>query len=492
MIQRFTRTRPIWMLGLDGDTAEDFRRMAGSGYSLRTWPAGTLPEFTDPGDMESPCLICFTLAACREFLALPYERTAFLDLTPKLILLEKNAPQSALEEAIDLGAGDIIRAPLTTARLSRSLRKAAEADALQRDIRNMTREVFIERELLERKNSILSFIVNFLTNISDCRGETELLAKSYSCLQRLFPVVTMSAALITRDADGRVNTDLFIAAPPGSRTHEAWRIRLLEAAQSLNTLSPKNPSAFHLVLPGTNAGSATPSDGHILTLPVHMENDLQFFLMLLTPMERNMSRDQAQALDCALRHMALNLRNARRYREMCAFADKDPLTGAYNRRFLEQTLQNEVARHIRYKGKFSMLLLDIDFFKKINDTWGHLKGDDVLRSIAATIMATIRQADCCIRYGGEEFLVLLPHTSEGSAARLADRLRKKIERLSFPAGGESFSVTASIGVSSLAPGESKDGTALTNEADMALYHAKSTGRNKVSVYTAPEALAASM
>lgn len=491
-MRRFARTQLIWGLGLSEQTAEELRALAGPEYSLQVWPAGTLPDFSDAGKIQAPCLICFDLAACREFMALPYEQTAFLDLTPKMLLLEENAPQEALEEAIDLGVSDIIRAPVSRKRFGATLRKAAEAAALQRDIHNMAHEVFIERELLERKNETLSFLVNFLTQVSDCFDETELLRKSYSCLQQLFPVISMHAALLTKDDNGSITADLYVAAAPDSPAHQSWRTRLLEVAQSMNVLSPVNPSTLHLVLPGSEAGFAAPSDGHILTLPVHTGNDLQFFLMLLTPMERNLSRDQAQALDSALRHMALSLKSARRYQEMCTFADRDSLTGAYNRRFFEQTLSSEVARHIRYKENMSMLLLDIDFFKKVNDTWGHLKGDEVLRSVAATVMNTIRQTDSCIRYGGEEFAVVLPHTAANNATWLAERLRKRISKLTFSAGGKSFRVTCSIGVSCLAAGENKDGQALTHEADTALYHAKSDGRNKVALYAPTENLAVSM
>lgn len=479
-------------MGLSEKTAEKLRALAGAEYSLQVWPAGTLPDFTDPGTIQPPCLICFDLAACRELTALPYERTAFLDLTPKALLLEENATQKTLEEAIDLGVSDILRMPVSRERFGATLRKAAEAAALQRDIHNMTHEVFIEREILARKNETLSFLVNFLTQVSDCFDETEILRKSFKCLQKLFPVMTMNAAMVTKDDNGNMAADLYIAASPDSPAHQAWRTRLLEVTQSMNVLSPVNPTTLHLLLPGPAAGSASPSDGYILTLPVHMGNDLQFFLMLLTPMERSLGRDQTQALDSAMRHMALSLRNARRYRAICAFADHDGLTGAYNRRFFEQSLASEMARHIRYKENFSMFLLDIDFFKKVNDTWGHLKGDDVLRSIAATIMETLRRTDSCARYGGEEFVVMLPHTTARNAAWLAERLRKKIGKLTFSAEGKSFKITASIGVSSLTPGESKDGAALVHEADMALYHAKSCGRNKVSLYTPAEILAASV
>ncbi|CAK7064766.1 MAG: hypothetical protein DELT_01597 [Desulfovibrio sp.] len=491
-MRQFARKQTIWGMGLSETAVEEMRALTGPAYVLQVWEEGTQPDFSDSATLQAPCLICFGLDACRDFARLPYEQTAFLDLTPKAVFLDQNAPQEALEAAIDLGVGDIIRMPLSKARFGATLRKAAEAAALQRDIQNMAREVFIERELLERKNETLSFLVNFLTNTSDCFDESELLLKAYACLQHLFPVVTMNAALLTRGDNDAMTADFYIAAPPKTDAHDAWRDRLFETAQSMNAFSPVTPTTMHLPLPGADAAFASPADGHILTLPVHMGSELQFFLMLLTPMERNLSRDQAQALDSALRHMALSLKNARRYQEMCTFADRDGLTGTYNRRFFEQALAGELARHVRYKEDLSLLLLDIDFFKKVNDTWGHIKGDEVLRGVAATILNTIRQTDCCVRYGGEEFVIILPHTTAQNAEWLAERLRKKVSKLSFSSCGKEFNVTASIGVSSVAAGERKDGPTFIHEADTALYRAKASGRNRVLSYSSGENLAASM
>ncbi|MDL2210204.1 GGDEF domain-containing protein [Desulfovibrio sp. OttesenSCG-928-O18] len=489
-MRQFTRRQTIWGLGLSEAQEESVRELAGLQYTLQTWPAGSMPDLADAGGMAVPCLICFTVDSCREFMTLPVEQVGFLELAPKVLLLPENASQAELEAALDFGVSDIIRMPLTMKRFASCLRRATEAAALQRDIQNMAHEVFIEREMLERKNEALSFLVNFLTHTSDSFDETELLGKAFTCLQRLFPVITMHAALFARDDSGTFTADLFVAAPGDSPAYAAWRSRLLEMGMSINNGEPVSPTTLYLPLAGATAASACPTDGHILTLPVHIGEHSQFFLMLLTPMERNLSRDQALALESALRHMALSLRNARRYQEMCHFADRDSLTGAYNRRHFEQTLLVEIARHDRYEEEISLLILDIDLFKNINDTYGHLKGDEVLRAVANVIMTTIRQTDYCVRYGGEEFVVLLPHTSSRNAAWLAERLRRKIQKLSFADGKKRFGVTASIGVASIPVGEAKEGLALTSEADQALYQAKNSGRNRVMVYEHHENIAA--
>lgn len=471
----------MWALGLSDEQAESIRDMAGRSYTLERWPAGELPDFSDPAAITVPCLLCFTLESCRQFMALPVKLTGFLELTPKILLLDENADMATMEEALDLGVTDIIRHPLTAKRFAACLRRASEAAALQRDIQNMAHEVFIEREILERKNEALSFLVNFLSRISESFDEAEMLSRSFTCLQTLLPVMTMHAVIFSKDDNGTRMADMFVAAPADTPAHEEWRARLLEIDGGV--VDEIHPTTVFLPLSGKADVTARPADGHILTLPVAIGDAARMHLLLLTSMERNLSKDQALALDSALRHMAISIKNMRRYQQVCHFADRDSLTNAYNRRFFEQVLQAEVARHARYGEELSLLILDIDHFKKVNDTWGHLKGDEVLRATVDVISSTIRQTDYCIRYGGEEFVVLLPHTTSSNAAWLAERLRRKVQKLSFSAGSKKFGITASLGVASIAADETKDGPALTNEADVALYRAKHEGRNRVVLYT---------
>ncbi len=155
----------------------------------------------------------------------------------------------------------------------------------------------------------------------------------------------------------------------------------------------------------------------------------------------------------------------------------DALTKVYNRQFMEEYLRDELSRSDRYSSHFSMLILDIDFFKKINDTYGHQVGDFVLKKIADIMKKTLRNSDMIFRYGGEEFLVALPETELKGACRAADKLRKTIEDEIFDT--IQWSITVSIGVS-----ERKDNISLDeliHNVDMALYEAKKGGRNQVRV-----------
>jgi diguanylate cyclase (GGDEF)-like protein len=154
----------------------------------------------------------------------------------------------------------------------------------------------------------------------------------------------------------------------------------------------------------------------------------------------------------------------------------DALTGLLNRYGLQRALQRELAEARRYQRPLSCLLLDLDNFKKINDTHGHGAGDTVLQQIAGILSQAVRGSDVVFRYGGEEFLMLLPETDLEGAAALAEKIRLAVAAQLF-GGGHILPLTLSVGVASLLGHES--GHDMIARADMALYHAKALGRNRV-------------
>jgi len=163
----------------------------------------------------------------------------------------------------------------------------------------------------------------------------------------------------------------------------------------------------------------------------------------------------------------------------------DILTGWHNRRYLQRRLPEEVARAGRYRQPLSALLLDVDHFKRVNDSYGHPAGDQVLRDVASRVKHVLRTSDVAVRYGGEEFAVLLPQTALDDAARMAERIRHTVATGPFPIKeGNELDVTVSIGVAEVRPGVMATDMAVLGEqllswADGALYRAKSEGRNRV-------------
>ena len=156
----------------------------------------------------------------------------------------------------------------------------------------------------------------------------------------------------------------------------------------------------------------------------------------------------------------------------------DALTGLYNRRYFENTVEREFLRAQRYSNDLSIAVLDVDFFKKINDTYGHLCGDYVLKEIAYLTLQTFRKTDIVFRYGGEEIVILLTETPLEKAIIPLERLRKSVEDYPFNYDSNSFKVTVSIGVEGLRR-EHKAVEDFLQNADKALYSAKKRGRNRV-------------
>jgi diguanylate cyclase (GGDEF)-like protein len=160
---------------------------------------------------------------------------------------------------------------------------------------------------------------------------------------------------------------------------------------------------------------------------------------------------------------------------------RDPLTRAHNRRYLVERLAGETAYALRHGAKLALLLLDLDHFKRVNDTYGHLAGDDVLRDVSALLQRMIRTEDLLARYGGEEFVVLVRGIEHPNVARFAERLRAGIERLEIASAGDVMRVTVSIGFASMSelPEGQQDAEALMRLADERLYKCKTSGRNRV-------------
>jgi diguanylate cyclase (GGDEF)-like protein len=157
----------------------------------------------------------------------------------------------------------------------------------------------------------------------------------------------------------------------------------------------------------------------------------------------------------------------------------DGLTQVFNRRYFEDTIDREISRCRRYHRMLSLVMVDIDHFKKINDTWGHIAGDAVLKDVARVIGSKIRREDVLARYGGEEFGLVLPEVDHKGATVMAEKARKLVEKHAFTFDGEKIAVTISAGVSSLEK-KKDDGAELVKRADVKLYEAKAAGRNQVA------------
>ena len=191
------------------------------------------------------------------------------------------------------------------------------------------------------------------------------------------------------------------------------------------------------------------------------------------------SEQELGNLESSLSALMYPMRNALLYRAATQSALRDPLTDTGNRIAMDQTLQREIEMSRRHLQPLSLLMLDIDHFKHINDNHGHSAGDDVLRGVAASIKSQLRNVDMVFRFGGEEFLILLSNTGREAAAMVGERLRFAAQAKDFSADGNLIELTVSLGCSTLLPGESAE--SLLRRADSALYVAKREGRNRLAM-----------
>jgi diguanylate cyclase (GGDEF)-like protein len=225
-------------------------------------------------------------------------------------------------------------------------------------------------------------------------------------------------------------------------------------------------------------------NGVILIVPIIFKFQIKGLLVLGQKMNRETySRAELEIVSLLSNLISVAFSNSLLYQKMEQSSITDGLTGLHNYRYFKKRLSAEVVRAQRYKHPISLILLDVDHFKNYNDTLGHPAGDRALKKVAQLVLSSIRKSDIAVRYGGEEFCIILPEVEKGGAFAFAERLRRLIEEFDFP-GGDSQPggrMTASLGVSSF-PQDTIVMQDLIDKADAALYRAKHLGRNKTCLY----------
>lgn len=227
----------------------------------------------------------------------------------------------------------------------------------------------------------------------------------------------------------------------------------------------------------------TPETEYILTnndkigaFPLISEGEITGCIVARSTLDKLSKRDISY-LEQLTRQSAITISRANAYSKVLQYATLDALTNLNNRRQFETRLKQEIAITKRQNNPLCAMMIDIDFFKKVNDTYGHACGDEVLRTVASVIKAQLRESDIPARYGGEEFAVLLPYTHIDEAKIVGERLRKAVEETTVSLDNLNINVTISMGLAEFRQDES--GEELFAQADKALYKAKESGRNRV-------------
>ncbi|MBT2294316.1 GGDEF domain-containing protein [Pseudomonas fluorescens] len=215
------------------------------------------------------------------------------------------------------------------------------------------------------------------------------------------------------------------------------------------------------------------------TLTYNLSHEGEYLGELVFRRNQRFTETEQADLESVLSTLLFPLRNALLYRAATQSALRDPLTGTGNRIAMDQTLVREIDMAKRHLQPLSLLMLDIDHFKRVNDSHGHGIGDEVLKGVAEAIKNQLRNVDMVFRFGGEEFLILLSNTSRDAAAMVGERLRHAAQAHDYFAAGTRIELTVSLGCATLLPGESVE--SLLRRADNALYVAKREGRNRLAM-----------
>ena len=289
---------------------------------------------------------------------------------------------------------------------------------------------------------------------------------------KLFPELS-GALYLHRNSRDALLRQAFWGAPVAVtehfEPHECWA---LKRGRIHHTQDAQDLCCAHYT------GSAKTPTGR-LCLPLVSHSEVIGLLYVESHSGRDATIEQKNLLDRAAEQMSLALTNVKLRETLHRQSIIDPLTGMFNRRYMDETLKRELSRAERKKAPLSLIVLDLDHFKAVNDIHGHNAGDHVLKSVAKKITDNIRDGDLACRFGGEELVLILPECDVTVAMQRAEKIRAAIDSLDLRHGGVTLGkVTASLGVAGF-PQHGRDATALIHTADQAMYCAKETGRNRV-------------
>jgi diguanylate cyclase (GGDEF)-like protein len=224
-----------------------------------------------------------------------------------------------------------------------------------------------------------------------------------------------------------------------------------------------------------------------LTLPLAVEGEIIGCISLNSDQPNAFDAQDLQFLSVIGYQMAATLKHFQRFSSIKNIALYDTLTGLYNRRYFEERLGVETQKSFYSGTPLSLVMVDIDHFKKVNDTFGHTGGDQVLCKTASLLKNSIRKKDMVARYGGEEFMLILPEAGLEESFIIAERIRRLVENTSFEIGQAQVHLTISMGISNFPSHRAKSKEELVRMADQALYDAKRGGRNKVCIFAGKSA-----
>jgi two-component system cell cycle response regulator len=342
-----------------------------------------------------------------------------------------------------------------------------------------------EVDILSRVNDLLDRKLYEATILS----EIGRVARSLVQFDETFKSVMALAARVVEFTVGGmafveqddVDVELLLNRRAATGVVDEAKARLLEAVvASRGGAALGRVRARVLAHPGTGHGTEEGALGGFASFPVETNSRLAGMLVVTGRPVEKMTPETRAFLGQVANQAHIVMENSRLFERVRNLAIRDSLTELFNHRHIMDLVQHEFERVGRYQNAFSVLMIDVDHFKRINDDHGHPAGDAVLREMSQLLRETLRTTDLLGRYGGEEFVALLPHTTPEEARQTAERIRYRVQHTRFRAGDEEVRVSVSVGMASCPSAAIDSPDALLREADKALYRAKEAGRNRVA------------
>ena len=363
---------------------------------------------------------------------------------------------------LESGADDYLRKPVEDGELVARVRACLRNKQTQREVGRLARRLLTVNQVGSQLAGILD-----LNTLLD--SVVALLHKNFDYPHvHLYLLDAPAQELVLAAAVGPTAAEL-MAAPP--RVPLADDSLAATSARHRKLVAPATAAGMrHPFLPGVCSGAAA---------PLHSAGVISGVLEILSPRQLAFSPNDGLVLQTLADLVGVAVNNWRLYRRMEELAMVDELTGLLNRRTLLERLAGEWERAQRYQRPLALVLLDIDYFKRVNDHYGHAVGDEVLLSIARVITRSVRGVDSAGRLGGDEFLLILPETGPAGAMQVANRLSQSGRELVVPSSAPPETISLSVGVADWPATAAPDATELLHLADRALYRAKDAGRNRI-------------
>jgi two-component system cell cycle response regulator len=410
-----------------------------------------------------------------------------------VLMVSSQSPEDATEKTLGLGAADYIKKPFKPRELIARVQVQLRLRALLRSTRDALKSA--EEELQRARDEAESRrkLVDILHEVTGDLSADEI----YHILaRRVARALSLSrCSIILAKPGDKVGIVATAFDNPALRNVEINLELYPEIGSALDLgqavlVEDLQMSALHAeVRREWQADGITVPIRSVIALPFMLDRERSgvFFLRRMLN-EPPLTNDDVEFADAVIKAAVMAIQRAQviettksENARLEVLAHTDPLTQVVNRRALTTQLSSELDRARRYQSVLSLLMLDLDHFKVVNDTYGHLIGDDVLREVAALLLTAIRSVDVVARYGGEEFVIVLPETPLAGAVTFAERIRAQIERHPFCETQGPLSITASVGVAVYPADGVESVEDLFAKADDALYRAKAEGRNAVAV-----------